>query len=178
MKKKDLPLAKVYRLVQSGPTILLSTAHRDQRNVMPLSWHMMVEFEPPRIAVILSEEHYSFELLRKSKECVINIPTVELAEKVVRCGNMSGRDQDKFEALGLTPMPAEMVNAPLIDECYAHLECQVVDTRMVNKYNLFILEVIKARVGPKRKSAKTIHHLGGGQFLIGGNTVKIALKKK
>ncbi|RJX31949.1 MAG: flavin reductase family protein [Oxalobacter sp.] len=178
MKKKNFPLAKVFSLMQSGPTVMVSTALKDKANIMTMSWHMMMEFEPPLIGIVLSEQNFSFELLKKSRQCVINIPTVELMEKVVRCGNLSGRNRDKFKALALTPLPAEKVSAPLIDECYANLECKVVDTRFVNKYNLFVVEVLKAWIAPLKEPAKTLHHLGGGEFLVGGKTVKARSKKK
>lgn len=178
MKKKNFPLAGVHKLMQSGPTVMITTALKDKTNIMTLSWHMMMEFEPPLIGIILSEQNFSFELLKKSKECVVNIPTVELMEKAVRCGNMSGRTQDKFAVLGLTPLPAEIVSAPLIGECHANLECKVVDARMVKKYNLFVLEVVKAWIAPGKNPAKTIHHLGGGEFLVGGKNVKARSRMK
>jgi flavin reductase (DIM6/NTAB) family NADH-FMN oxidoreductase RutF len=178
MKKRKFPLSKVFSLMQSGPTVMVSTAHQDKANIMTMSWHMMMEFEPPLIGCIISEQNYSFELLKKSKQCVINIPTVDLAEKTVRCGNMSGRTQDKFKKLALTPSPASIVKAPLIAECYANLECKVVDTRMTNKYNMFVLEVVQAWVAPMKEKPQTIHHLGGGEFIVGGETIKMRSKMK
>jgi flavin reductase (DIM6/NTAB) family NADH-FMN oxidoreductase RutF len=98
----------------------------------------MVEFEPPLVACTVSSADYSFEALRATKECVIAVPAVELAEKVMQVGNSSGRNIDKFEAFDLTPVPAERVKPPLIAKCFANLECRVVDTRLVNKYCLFV----------------------------------------
>jgi flavin reductase (DIM6/NTAB) family NADH-FMN oxidoreductase RutF len=109
---------------------------------------------------------------------VINIPTVELADKVVRCGNMSGRKVDKFRALGLTPVKAAGVSAPLIAECYANLECKVVDTRMANRYNMFILEVVRAWIDRSVKQPRTMHHQGRGAFMIAGETVKLPSRMK
>jgi flavin reductase (DIM6/NTAB) family NADH-FMN oxidoreductase RutF len=109
---------------------------------------------------------------------VINIPTLELADAVVGCGNTSGRSIDKFETLGLTPVPASLVAAPLIKECYASIECRVADTRMVNKYNLFVLEAVKAWVDTAQKNPRTLHHRGNGAFMIAGETVKLPSKMK
>jgi len=111
---------------------------------MAMSWHMMVEFEPPLVACVVSSADYSFGRIAGTKECVIAVPALELASKVVAVGNCSGRDVRKFEKFGLTPAPAERVAPPLVVECFANLECKVADTRFVNKYNLFILEVLKA----------------------------------
>ena len=92
---KDLPLSKVYRLLEPGPVVLLTTARNERANVMTMSWHMMVEFEPPLVACVVSPADYSYAALRATKECVIAIPAVEMASKVVEVGNCSGRDVDK-----------------------------------------------------------------------------------
>jgi flavin reductase (DIM6/NTAB) family NADH-FMN oxidoreductase RutF len=92
-------------------------------------------------------------------------------------GNYSGRDGNKFEKFGLTPAPAERVAAPLIAECFANLECKVADTRLVNRYNLFVLEVLKAWTDPTQKNAKTIHHRGYGTFAVDGEIVKLRSRK-
>src|SRR5665647_1592657 len=155
---KDMPLSRVYQLLEPGPVVLLTTAHKGRDNVMAMSWHMMVEFEPPLVACVVSNADYSFAALRATKQCVIAIPASHLAQKVVNVGNCSGRDVAKFEKFGLTPRKAERVDAPLIAECFANLECKVVDNHLVNKYNLFILEVVKAWIDPAQKSPKTVHH--------------------
>ncbi|HPE32682.1 MAG TPA: flavin reductase family protein, partial [Parvularculaceae bacterium] len=147
---KDLPLSEVYQLIEPGPVVLLATARAGRANVMTMSWHMMMEFTPPLIGCVVSNGDYSFNALRETKECVIAIPGVELAETVVGVGNCSGRDVDKFERFGLTAKPAQEVKAPLIAECFANLECKVVDTRLVNKYCFFVLEVVKAWRKPSR----------------------------
>ena len=170
---KDLPLSKVYQLLEPGPVVLLTTANKGRANVMTMSWHMMVEFEPPLIACVVSNANYSFAALRATKECVIAIPALELAPKVVGVGNFSGRDVDKFERFGLTPVPAGRVVPPLVAECFANLECKVVDTRFVNKFNLFILEVAKAWIDPAQKNPKTIHHHGYGRFAVDGEMIKL-----
>ena len=173
MSKQSLPLSRVYQLIEPGPVVMVSTSWRGKTNVMTMSWLMPVEFEPPLLACILSADNYSFDLLKSSRECVINIPTAELAEKVVECGNTSGRSLDKFQALELTPQAAARVAAPLVAECYANLECKVVDTDMVNKYNLFILEVVQAWIDASVKQPRTLHHCGEGDFMVAGETLHL-----
>jgi flavin reductase (DIM6/NTAB) family NADH-FMN oxidoreductase RutF len=175
---KDLPLSKVYQLLEPGPVVLLTTARKGRANVMTMSWHMMVEFEPPLVACVVSGNDYSFDALKTTRECVIAIPAVKLARKVVEVGNSSGRDLDKFKAFGLTPRPAERVKAPLITECFANLECKVADARLVNQYNLFILEVLKAWRDPAQKNPKTIHHQGYGKFVVDGKTITLKSKMR
>ena len=176
-KMKNLPLSKVYQLLEPGPVVLLTTARRSRANVMTLSWHMMVEFEPPRVACVVTNADYSFAALRTTRECVIAIPAAHLAREVVEIGNCSGRDLDKFATFGLTPLPGERVTPPLVAECFANLECKVTDTRLVNTYNLFILEVVKAWMDPSQKNPKTLHHHGYGKFVVDGRTIKLKSEK-
>ncbi|MBI3773475.1 MAG: flavin reductase family protein [Gammaproteobacteria bacterium] len=178
MAKRTFPLSKVYSLLEPGPVVMVTTARKGRTNIMTMSWHTMMEFEPPLIGCVISNRNYSFDTLKAAKECVINIPTVDLAKAVVGCGNTSGRKLDKFQAFDLTPVTASLVKTPLIDECYANLECTVVDTRMVNKYNFFILEVLKAWIDPKIKDPETIHHRGRGTFMVAGETIKLPSRMK
>jgi flavin reductase (DIM6/NTAB) family NADH-FMN oxidoreductase RutF len=175
---RSYPLSKVYQAIEPGPVVLLTTAQKGRANVMTMSWHMMVDFEPPLVACIVSNADYSFAALRATGECVIAIPAVELAPKVVKVGNTSGRDIDKFAAVGLTPVKAERVAAPLIAECFLNLECKVIDTSLVNKYGLFVLEVLKAWSDPKQKKAKTIHHRGYGAFVVDGEAIHLKSKMR
>lgn len=170
---KDLLLSKVYQLLEPGPVVLLTTACNGRANVMTISWHMMVEFEPPLVACVVSSASHSFAALRATNECVIAVPALELAPKVVKVGNCSGRSVDKFKRFGLTQAPAERVSPPLMAQCFANLECKVADTRLVNKYNLFVLKVLKAWIDPAQKNPKTIHHHGYGRFAVDGEMIKL-----
>ncbi|WP_340121804.1 flavin reductase family protein [Methylobacter svalbardensis] len=178
MMKELFPLPKVYGLLEPGPVVLVTTAREGRANIMTLSWHTMLEFEPPLVGCVISNGNFTFESLKITKECVINIPTVELSKKVVDCGNTSGRTVDKFREFVLTPVGASCVTAPLIDECYANLECKVVDENLVIKYNFFILEVVKAWIDPQMKHPQTIHHLGDGAFMVAGETIYLPSKMK
>lgn len=176
--KKIFPLNRVYTLLASGPVIMVSTAWKGKQNAMPMSWHMMMEFEPPLVGVIISDANDTYRMLKASRECVINIPTVKIAEKTVACGNVHGSKVDKFEKFGLTPKPASVVGAPLIDECYANVECKMFDTGLVNTYGLFVLEVVKAWIDPAVKNPKTLHHLGKENFFVAGKRMKIKPQMK
>ncbi len=178
MKKRVLPLSKVYQTLEPGPVVLLSTMGEKKPNVMTMTWHMMIDFEPPLLGCVVSNRDFTFNILRKTKECVINIPTVELASKVVGIGNTSGRNTDKFKKFELTQAAASCVTAPLIQECYVNLECKVVDTKLVNQYNIFIMEVLKAWINPTKKNPRTIHHCGKGVFVVDGKRIKLPSKMK
>ncbi len=178
MAKKSFRLSKVYGLLEPGPVVLVTTARKGRANVMTMSWHTMLEFEPPLVGCVISDRNHSFSMLKATRECVLNIPTAELASQVVSCGNTSGRTLDKFRAFGLTAVAASRVSAPLIDECYASLECVVVDAKLVARYCFFILEVRKAWVDRSRKNPRTMHHRGRGDFMIAGSTIKLPSRKK
>jgi flavin reductase (DIM6/NTAB) family NADH-FMN oxidoreductase RutF len=178
MPKRSFPLSKVYGLLEPGPVVLVTTAGKGRANIMTMSWHTMIEFTPPLVGCVISSRNFTFDILKTTRNCVINVPTVELAEKVVGCGNTSGRRVDKFKAFGLTPETATFVKAPLIRECYANLECEVYDAKLVNKYNFFILEVLKAWIDQSKRDSRTIHHRGRGVFAVSGKTITLPSKMK
>ena len=172
---KNFPLSKAFHLIEPGPVVLVTTSYKKKANVMTMSWHMMMEFTP-LIGCIISPGDYSFSALRKTKECVIAIPTVDIINQVVDIGNCSGKDINKFKTFNLTPQPAKKVKAPLIAECLANIECRVVDDRMVDKYSLFVLEGVKAWINPDRKERRTFHANGDGSFVVDGRTLNLRKK--
>jgi flavin reductase (DIM6/NTAB) family NADH-FMN oxidoreductase RutF len=178
VKKKPLTLANVYKLLEPGPVVMVSSCYKQHSNMMTLSWQTMLDFEPPLIGCVISNRNDSFELIRRSKQCVINIPDVTLLKQIVAVGNSHGRKINKFAKFELTPVPAETVQAPMIDECFANLECKVIDTRLVEKYNLFILRVNKAWIAKTKKPYKTEHHAGNGIFVVDGKIIKTASRMK
>ena len=171
MLKINLPVSKIRRFLEPGPIVLVSSAYKGEQNIMTMGWHMVLSEEPSLIACMIWDQNYSHELIRKSKECVINIPTSSIAEKVVRIGNCSGRNIDKFTEFNLTPMEGKLVKAPLIKECFASIECKLVDSSKIKKYNLFIFEAVSAQVAKSLKNPETIHYRGEGKFMISGKTV-------
>lgn len=178
MKKRSLALGKVYGLLEPGPVVLLSTRHKGSANVMAMSWHTMMDFDPPLVGCVVSGRDFSFAALKATRECVLNIPAAELAAKVVACGNSSGRRVDKFAAFALTAAPAKLVGPPLVAECWANLECRVVDTRLVNQYNFFVLEVVKAWIDPAVQVPRTLHHRGRGVFMVAGESIRLPSRAK
>jgi flavin reductase (DIM6/NTAB) family NADH-FMN oxidoreductase RutF len=178
MAKRSYPLSKVYGILEPGPVVLMTTAHKGKTNVMPLSWHTMMEFEPPLVGCVVSGNDFSFKALTATRQCVLNVPTAELAAQVVGCGNTHGDLVDKFEAFGLTPVNAVGIDAPLIAQCYASLACRVVDTRLVKRYNFFVLEVQKAWLDPACKNPQTLHHRGRGVFMVAREVMRLPSKMK
>lgn len=177
-KKQDFPVDQIRRFIEPGPIVLVSSAWKSKTNIMTMGWHMVMEFSPSLIGCYIWTENYSFEMIRKSKECVINVPTFDIAKTVVDIGNTSGADIDKFSKFKLTPLPAEQVKAPLIKECYANLECKLIDTSLIKKYSLFIFEVVKAHAPSSPKYPTTIHYRGDGQFMVAGRSLNLRKRFK
>ena len=170
---RNYPINKVNRIIEPGPIVLVTTFHNGKPNIMTMGFHMMVQHEPPLIGAVIGPWDYSYKALKATRECVIAIPGSDIAEKVVDIGNCSGRETDKFKKFRLTPKPAKHINAPLIDQCIANIECKVGDTRLVNRYNLFILKVVKVWINSDRKEQRTLHHQGDGSFKIDGRFIDL-----
>ncbi|MFT4077948.1 flavin reductase family protein [Rhodomicrobium sp.] len=170
-KKADFPVSQARRYLEPGPIVLVSSAWQGRTNIMTLGWQTVMEFSPSLVGLMISAGNHSFELIRQSRECVINLPTTALTDIVVGIGNTSGADIDKFTQFGLTAEPASEVGAPLIAECHASFECRLHDDALVDSYNFFIFEVVKAHVAPSPKHPQTLHYLGGGEFMISGKII-------
>jgi flavin reductase (DIM6/NTAB) family NADH-FMN oxidoreductase RutF len=163
---RQLKLGRAFTLMESGPVVLVTTHDGKRDNIMTISWTMVVDFIP-RFAITTGAWNYSFAALRKTRECVIAIPTVDMLDQVVGIGTCSGIDTDKFARFGLTPEQGKLVKAPLIKECLANIECKVID--FVGKHNIIVLEGVAAYMNPARKEKRAIHAVGDGTFIVDGD---------
>lgn len=170
-KKTGLPVAEIRRYLEPGPVVLVSARWKDASNVMTMGWHTVMEFAPSLVGCVIARGNYSHQLIRKSRECVINIPCADMLDQLVGIGNCTGAQVDKFEKFGLETEAAEQVNAPLLTQCFANLECRLFDASLVGKYDFFIFEVLKAHVAARPKYPKTVHYTGDGVFMLSGPTV-------
>jgi len=176
-KKRDLPVGEIRRFLEPGPIVLVSSAHKGARNIMAMGWHMVMEFQPSMIGCFITPANHSFDLIRQSQECVINIPETHLIEPVIGIGNCHGdAGSDKFAQFGLHAGKSSRVRAPLIRECYANFECKLMDASQIKKYSLFIFKVVKAHAARVPKYPKTIHYRGDGVFMLSGKNVSHARK--
>lgn len=171
LKKEPYELSEIRRYLEPGPIVLVSSSHRGERNIMTMGWHMMLGFSPALFGCYIWPGNHSHALISRSEECVVNLPTRALLDQVVGIGNSTGSDLDKFEAFGLTAVDADIVGAPMIDECYANFECRLHDRSQVSRYNLFIWEVVKAHVSVEPSLPETVHYLGHGEFMVAGKVV-------
>jgi flavin reductase (DIM6/NTAB) family NADH-FMN oxidoreductase RutF len=169
--KLDLPVWQIRRYLEPGPIVLVSSALDDKRNIMTMGWHTVMEFTPSLIGCVIARGNHSFDLIRKSRECVINLPTTALTDTVVGVGNTAGSKIDKFAHFGLTVQAAERVTAPMIAECHANFECRLADDVLIDKYNFFVFEVVKAHVAKSPNHPETLHYTGDGVFMVSGKVI-------
>ncbi|MEQ8236975.1 MAG: flavin reductase family protein [Syntrophomonadaceae bacterium] len=166
----ELPLEKAFMLFEPGPVILVTTKDLSKPNIMTISWHMVTDFTPT-LAMTTGPWNYSFKALMKTNECVLAVPTVDLAEKVVGVGACSGKNTDKFKEFGLTPLPGGVVKSPLIAECIACLECRV--TGYLEDPGIVLLKGVKAWIDMGRKERRTFHANGDGTFVVDGGMINL-----
>lgn len=162
---RTMKLEKAFTLIEPGPVVLVTTRDGDCSNIMTISWTMVLDFTP-LLAITTGPWNHSFAALKKTRECVIAIPTIDMLDKVVGIGTCSGTDTDKFTEFGLTPVKGKQVQAPLIKECLANLECQVVE--ILRKYNIVVLEPVAAYYNSSKKEKRTLHAVGDGTFIVDG----------
>ena len=165
---QQLELSKAFTLIESGPVVLVTTHDGKKNNIMTISWTMVMDFTP-LFAITTGAWNHSFAALRKNRECVIAIPTVDLLDKVVGIGMCSGADTDKFAQFKLTSVPAKLVRPPLIKECLANIECKIID--IVKKHNIVVLEGVAAYLDSTRKEKRVVHEVGDGTFIVDGRKI-------
>ena len=163
-----LELSKAFTLVESGPVVLVTTHDGQNDNIMTISWTMVMDFTPV-FAITTGAWNHSFAALRKHRECVIAIPTVDMLDTVVGIGTCSGVDTDKFAKFKLTAVPGKHVKAPLIKECLANIECKVID--IIKKHNIVVLEGLVAYIDVERQEKRTVHAVGDGTFIVDGRKI-------
>lgn len=186
----NVSLDKAYRLLNHGPTVLVSTQRGNQRNVMAAAWNMPLDFQPPKIAIVIDKKTYTRELIEASGSFVINVPCRAQAAMVVQVGSSSGREllgkdaDNKFAAFDLPTLPATKIDAPLLAGCVAWLECKLIaEPHIQNTYDLFLAEVVAAHADNRvftdghwhfegHDNLRTIHHIAGGNFMAIGEAFK------
>ena len=162
---RQLKMSRVFTLTEPGPVVLVTTCDGHKNNIMTISWTMVLDFTP-MLAITTGAWNYSFAALQSTRECVIAIPKVDLLDVVVGIGTCSGADTDKFATFKLTAMPGKLVNAPLIKECQANIECKVVD--LIEKHNIVVLQAVAAYEDPAHKEKRSVHAVGDGTFIVDG----------
>lgn len=189
--KNLVTLNNAYRLLNHGPTVLVTSAHGEHCNIMAAAWNMPLDFDPPKVAIVIDKNTYTRELMVAAGTFAINVPCRAQAEMVVRVGNCSGREllgkspDNKLAAFDIPTFPASEISAPLVTGCVAWLECRIIpEPHIHNTYDLFLAEVVAAQADARvfsdgrwlfegHDELRTIHHVAGGAFMSIGDAFKI-----
>lgn len=180
---QPVELPKAYRLLNHGPTVLVSAAHAGRRNTMAAAWNMPLDFDPPKLAVVLDKSSFTRSLVEDSGHFVLAVPTRAQAALTTALGGVSGRDVDKEATLGLRYLD-EGDPAPRVAGCVAWLACRLLpEPHLQQAYDLFLGEVTAAWADPRAFSAgrwdfdghdelRTLHHVAGGAYFTPGSMVQ------
>ncbi len=180
--RASVPLRRAYKLINHGPTTLITSASGGRRNVMTAAWVMAVDFDPAKIVAMIAADTFTRKLIEASGEFVVNVPTAKMIDTVYAAGQVSGEEVDKLATLGLATSPASIVAAPLLEGCAAWLECRVVpEPHMQERYDLFVGDVVAAWADDAsfadgvwrfpHDEDRTLHHLSAGVFITSGDIV-------
>lgn len=130
-------------LIYPLPAVLVSVGDSPENyNLLTIAWTGTVCTNPPMCYISVRPERHSYELIRRTGEFVINLTTEELARATDWCGVRSGRDYDKFKEMGLTPLPASQVKAPVLAESPLSIECKVKQIIPLGSHDMFLAEVV------------------------------------
>lgn len=188
--RHDVPLPQAYRLLNHGPTVLVSAAHEGRVNVMAAAWAMPLDFDPPKVTVVIDKSTFTRQLIDASGSFALSVPCRALADATYAAGSLAGAERaDKFADCGLVPFPARRIAAPLVEGCVAWLECRVIvgphEHHHQQAYDLFVAEVLAAQADDRvfingrwradsPAELRTLHHQAGGAFFVTGETVQAA----
>jgi len=178
--KIEIPRERATRLLSSGNVIMVTSAYKDKTNIITLAWKTPLSHRPPLAGISIAKSHFSCELIEKSEEFIINVPDLDLMDKVIFCGKVSGKDVDKFKETKLTPIKANrLIKTPLISECIGNLEVILRDIREFGDHKFFVGEIIYAQAEEglfdqtwNVDKTRLIYHLGGKFFTSSDRMIK------
>ena len=186
--RHDVELSKANRLINHGPTVLISCAHGGRRNVMAAAWSMPVEFTPPRVAVVIDKSTFTRELVLASGRFALNLPCRAQADLAYTVGSVSGKDADsadKFTRYDIETFDSPLLGLPLLAGCVGWLECRLIpEPHSQEAYDTFFGEVVSAQADARvfangrwsfradNADLHTLHHLGAGSFAVPATTVQ------
>lgn len=172
---KEVAVEKALTFIEPGPVVLVTTRNEDKINVMTISWTMAIDFDQ-HIVLTTGCWNYSFDALMRTRECCVCIPPASIAETVVGIGMISGEDTDKFKKFNLSALKAKTVDAPLIGECMACLECRVSD--YMERYGFVVLKVLRVVVNEDVEDRRILHAVGDGTFFADGEKINLREEMK
>jgi len=183
---RPVALEHASRLINHGPTVLVTSAHAGRRNIMAAAWSMPVEFTPPRIAVVIDKRTWTRELVAASGAFALCLPGPALADLCYAVGSESGREVDKFARHGIAAGTGPVLGMPVLQAgCAAWLECRLIpEAHTEDAYDTCFAEVVAAAADERifsggrwsfrddNAALQTLHHLGAGRFVRAGGVIQ------
>lgn len=174
--RKPVPLSIAYRLIGSGPLVLVSSLFNKRAGLTPIAWHMPVSDDPPIVALEIWEKHFIYKAILQTGDFVINIPSSGMAEMIRKLGSVSGSKVDKFKKFNLPQTPAKKIKSPCLKTAIGVIECKLRrDKYLLKKYNIVTGDIVYAeaeksiftdRWHPEIAGPRILHHLGGRIFTV------------
>ena len=184
---QTVDLKHAYRLLNHGPTVLVGSMHQGRNNIMAAAWAMPLDFDTPKIAVVIDKNTLTRELVDASGVLSLNVPCVAQRDLVMAAGGMSGKNvPDKLDRCQIQAFAAPETGVPLVQGCIAHLECRVLTAtaHVAGPHDLILAEVIGAwadarvfsqgrwRFEDAPPELRSLHHVAGGHFYAIGEAVQ------
>ena len=175
MAKKEIDLGYATRIVNHSPVSLITVAAKGRTDIVPVGWLTPLSLQPPLIGLAISPRRYSHDLIRRAGEFVINVAHPEMLKEVEYCGSISGEVADKFVAAGFTPGEPKRVSVPLINECFAAIECGLTEVIPLGDHTLFVGQALTVWADPdafdtfwkpEKEEGRTLNHFGGHVYGI------------
>lgn len=136
-------------LLAPVPPTMVTCADGGKRNVFTVAWTGVLNTQPPKTYISVRPERYSYELIKKSGEFVINLVAASMVKNADRCGTYSGRNVDKFKKYSIETVDAENVRAPILAQSPVALECRVCDIVELGTHHMFIADIVGVSVDEK-----------------------------
>ncbi len=171
-----IPLPVAYRLIASGPMVLVTSMYKGKAAITPIAWHMPVCDDPPMIALEIYKGHFIYKAVMETKDFVVNVPSSDMAQKIRKLGSVSGAKVDKFKEFGIIAEKSKKVKSPRMKGAMGILECKLIEEKaLAKKYDMILGDVVYAeaekgvftdRWHPEKKGPRVLHHLGGKIFYV------------
>jgi flavin reductase (DIM6/NTAB) family NADH-FMN oxidoreductase RutF len=191
VQPERVELPKAYRLINHGPTVMVSSAHGGRRNIMSAAWNMALDFMPAKVCVVIDKSTFTRGLVEGSGEFMLQVPARAQAAQVLAVGRRSGREVDKFEEFALPTLDPALLGEAAVSpallstalaESLAWLACRVIpEPHNEQAYDLFIGEVVAAWADPRAFSKghwradapPSLHYIAGGAFFETGAAFEV-----
>lgn len=174
--RRNLEEIDARRLLSGGPVLLVTSSYRGRHNVIPVAYAMVLSIVPPLVGIALHPSRFSFDMIKKTEEFAINIPTRELLHHVQYLGSLTGADFDKLELTALPNFRARKLDTILLEGCVGWIECSLKDTIELGDHFLFVSQVVAVQADDEAfnehwlldsgNDNKPLHYLGGNFYSI------------